>query len=990
MNQVGLHDTTAKERFDTAFAAHQSGRFQDAISGYESVLNERPDHPDCTHLLGLVFFQIGNPAAEHHLRRANGLAPTNAIYANSLAALLLSKEQFDNAYSVLNKLLPQAPSTYVEYFNNLGITLLGLNRPVEALHYLDHVVTQRPHFYEAYANLGRCHLMLANQVQAKAALETCLAAIPNHSKATARHIEVTRQSFGEAEALQQVERVSLARQLPVEQVLNEIGDLMRKDGLIASAVIWAELEAKVCGDRNADALLRLAEAQMQAGDHVNARKHYEAVMVLDSNNIYAANALGNYLKAEGAIELAQDMFEKTIIQHRTGMTTPVKALATLQSNLAQLFAEQGNVDAAIAHWEEALLLDPNLQLPLVPLMHLARANHDIEKQVDYAQRLLAIDLENEEALSTFSQGLASQGKTEEALIFLRNTHERTKSGIPALNIAMIYSARSEADNAEQWFNLAKMRAPNSLSVLHHFGTFLLTQRKYTQAREVLNQALILAPNFSEAHINLGEVLLELSDLELARVEFELAAKFAPKNYAVRVRSTLALPTVLSGKHDEVTSIRANIVTAIESLAAISFELHEPQLAAVNTNFLLAYHAKNDVLIQSKIATFFRSKTPQLSYAAAHTLKKRREGKIRVGFISGLLYRHTISWLNTNFIRHLDREIFEIYILRTPATKLDAISNEIDGLSNGVVRLDATLAIAKTQIEALSLDVLHYPEIGMDPFCYFLAYMRLARVQSTSWGHPVTTGIDTVDYFISSKLIEPKNAQTHYTEQLIEFDSLPCMYSHRRPNELLSRAALGLPTSVPLYGSPQTIYKLHPDFDVAIKRILTEDKIGRFVLMDGQPELYQKLKDRLKVSLGEVYDRIIWVKKMRLDAFMCLFGAVDVVLDPFHFGGGNTSYEAIGMDAPIVTLPGEFMRGRVTHGCYQTIGMQELSVKSVDEYVALSVRLANDRAYRASVRLRLAQQRSTLYDGTKPVREFERFLMAAHEAAQKNSRLTQWS
>ena len=70
------------------------------------------------------------------------------------------------------------------------------------------------------------------------------------------------------------------------------------------------------------------------------------------------------------------------------------------------------------------------------------------------------------------------------------------------------------------------------------------------------------------------------------------------------------------------------------------------------------------------------------------------------------------------------------------------------------------------IQAARFDVLYYWEVGTDDTNYFLPYLRLAPVQCTSWGIQITSGIPTVDYYISSALVEPDDAADHYSEELL--------------------------------------------------------------------------------------------------------------------------------------------------------------------------------------------------------------------------------
>ena len=117
-------------------------------------------------------------------------------------------------------------------------------------------------------------------------------------------------------------------------------------------------------------------------------------------------------------------------------------------------------------------------------------------------------------------------------------------------------------------------------------------------------------------------------------------------------------------------------------------------------------------------------------------------------------------------------------------------------------------------------------------------------------------------------------------------------------------------------------------------------------------------------------------------------AADVMLDPFHFGGGNSTYEALAMGTPIVTLPGEFMCGRVTYACYERMGMRDLIAADVASYVRLALRVANDRQWHHELSTSVAERSGTLYDDHDVVREFEEFLITA-EAATHATRGSAW-
>ena len=110
-----------------------------------------------------------------------------------------------------------------------------------------------------------------------------------------------------------------------------------------------------------------------------------------------------------------------------------------------------------------------------------------------------------------------------------------------------------------------------------------------------------------------------------------------------------------------------------------------------------------------------------------------------------------------------------------------MSQRISASADRVVTLSTQLAVARTQIAEQALDVLFYTDIGMDSLTYYLAHARLAAVQCVTWGHPLTTGIPTIDYFISSQDLEPAGAESHYTETLVRLPHLANYYFRSEPS-----------------------------------------------------------------------------------------------------------------------------------------------------------------------------------------------------------------
>ena len=382
---------------------------------------------------------------------------------------------------------------------------------------------------------------------------------------------------------------------------------------------------------------------------------------------------------------------------------------------------------------------------------------------------------------------------------------------------------------------------------------------------------------------------------------------------------------------------------LATLADAGLRLDDPLSQVGATPFYLAYHGRDDRPLMEALATLYRQVCPSLTYEAPHVApgRARPDGrKTRVGFVSTFFREHTVARLNENLIAKLPRDRFDVVVFD---------------------RLPRDLRAARQSISAAELDILYFTDIGMEPLTYFLAFARLAPIQCVSWGHPATTGIPTLDRFVSSRLIEPDDAESHYSERLVQLDHLPSSVS---APEVSMDTGTG-----PVFLCSQSLFKLHPDFDSMIGRILERCPGAELLLLEGQHAEWQRdLEARWRRTIPNVVDRIRFAPRRARAEFMALLGASRVVLDTPHFCGGLSSFEALVAGTPVVALPGAYMRSRVTLGLYRRMGMTDLVAQDADAYVEIAVRLARDEAFHAEMRRRIRTGVPALIDDPAPIAE----------------------
>lgn len=333
--------------------------------------------------------------------------------------------------------------------------------------------------------------------------------------------------------------------------------------------------------------------------------------------------------------------------------------------------------------------------------------------------------------------------------------------------------------------------------------------------------------------------------------------------------------------------------------------------------------------------------------------------IRLGIVSGFFRQHS-NWKIPikGWLGQLDRKRFRIFGYYTAADR-DAETEVAERSCERFVQGPLSPDAWRQTILADAPHILLYPEIGMDITTAQLAAQRLASVQCCSWGHPVTSGFPTMDYFISSELMEPPDAESHYSEKLIRLPNLSIYYEPNatRPAQL-DRPALGLRADAIVYWCCQSLPKYLPQFDHVFARIAREVGNSQFTFIEFAGnrqvnEIFRRRLDRAFADQGlQASDHCVVLPRLEPDKFVSAIGQCDVVLDSIGWSGCNSTLESLAHDLPIVTLAGNLMRGRHTAAILEMMGIRETTAQTIDEYVAIAVGLGRNAQDRAAVTARI--------------------------------------
>lgn len=226
-------------------------------------------------------------------------------------------------------------------------------------------------------------------------------------------------------------------------------------------------------------------------------------------------------------------------------------------------------------------------------------------------------------------------------------------------------------------------------------------------------------------------------------------------------------------------------------------------------------------------------------------------------------------------------------------------------------------------------------------------------------------------------MEPEDAKAHYSETLVRLPNL-ALYLIPPPPRQTNPQKFDLPEERTLYGCLQSLFKYLPQYDFVFPMIAKEVPGALFVFLEGNASFTTAtLKRRLSnafASCGlEVSQHVKFLPRVSREVYIDLLANMDVILDSIGWTGGNTSLQAIELGKPIVTLPGEFMRGRHTYAMFRMMGLEKHIASSIDDYVVRSVKLASDIEFRSRVETEILERKHLLYEDRSFIDAFDAFL-----------------
>ncbi|KAH9094225.1 hypothetical protein Ae201684P_016837 [Aphanomyces euteiches] len=679
-------------------------------------------------------------------------------------------------------------------------------------------------------------------------------------------------------------------------------------------------------------------------------------------------------------------------------------------------------DIAVSHGE----LQARYNLPCVFPKHMHETAHNCWGDFMAASSSSALPFQTLYAYAKFVEGTGDSSQAihafERALGAAKQPSDEVLDAMNRLGLLWIQKERPDLaiiafERALAWF-------PKEAAILGNLARGYLDQGNLQAALQWMLAALEVKPFDAEIHHNIGGIYQQLGQLNDAMRHWQMSTALNPTipsplfgiamtlghvGRANEAVSTFAKAIDVSMKYDPssldlarlqwATALLPQVYDSVDDIRVVREEFSKalldlweqsplklPRNLLVTTGsgslgYYLVYQGERDKPHRRLLAQIYESSAPQLLHVAPHVEQRRHDTwtfantkryldvnttqtqsrRIRLGVLSAFLFHHSVGLLLQGVLTRLSNSTYEIILLRFPARE-DDVTKRVQAHASRDILLPKDIWQAQAQIAALKLDILLFSEVSDDDEPSGLIHLALRSI--VFWGHAVTSGIPSVDYFITSTLFDSRAED--FTETLYKMSSLTTIF--HRPRFSFDTSALMpfLNRSRVMYLVPQTLYKLHPAMDAIFAAILDRLPQSYLVLLEGPlPELATQVKERLARTLPPqtMADRVVFVPFLSTDAFLTLCQLADVVLDPFPLGGGRSSFEIFSVGTPIVVHKPRTTVLQLTSAMYTKMGILDCIAKTDEAYVDIALQLGANASYRDAISRQIQDRSSVLFESS---------------------------
>lgn len=513
------------------------------------------------------------------------------------------------------------------------------------------------------------------------------------------------------------------------------------------------------------------------------------------------------------------------------------------------------------------------------------------------------------------------------------------------NLGLMLGGRGQLDEAEQRYRIALAERPDFREAHVNFGWLLQEMGRLEEARYHARRVLILQPDSSVGYDLLGQVAKSEGRITEATRHSRRAVELNPGSAAAWTNLGACLWN--QGLHEE-----------SEQALRRALDIIPDFLPAWNNLLLMSNYRQLDraevVNMHRSFGAIVRRQCGELTrheYSSPNS-----ERRLRIGFLSGDLRRHSVSFFLPGPLERLDRSQFQLFAYFNHRNEDEVTWRLKPYFSKWRVVFGVGDDDVAAQIRADRIDIL-IDLVGHTATTRPMVLGRKPAPVQVHWiGYPNTTGLDTMDYRLTDNWADPEVEEGRYSVERLW--RLPASFLCYTPPDTAPVPADPPSTEKAwiTFGSFNNRAKLSPECIDLWTKVLDAVPDSRLVLksylgagdIDARNELRRSFVDR-----GIAPERIrVLDRQDSTSDHLSAYGEMDIALDTFPYNGTTTTCEALWMGVPVVTLTGDRHAARVGSSLLNNAGLGDLVAGSVDDFVAIACELASDRQRLKNFRLAL--------------------------------------
>jgi len=718
----------------------------------------------------------------------------------------------------------------------------------------------------------------------------------------------------------------------------------------------------------------LAAQHHQAGRLAEAETIYRQILAVQPDHADSLQMLGVIAHQAGRHDLALEWLHRAIARDPNN--------ATAHSNLGAAYQALDRLDEAIASERRALQLNPaSPESHHILGIALAR-KRQFEEAITCFRRTIQLKPDYPTAHFNLGLALAESGRLDDAIAAYRQALALHADFAAAhINLGVVLAEKGHLEDAIASYRRALEINPDHAKAHNNLGNALKDQGRFGDAIAVYRRAIELNPNFLEAHYNLGNALRALARLDEAVVAYRCALQLKPDD--ATTYGNLGTALAEQGQLDE-------------AIAAYRHGLKlKPDFPWLHSNLAhtLHFHPDHDdrMIAEAQDCWNRQFSEPSKQFVVPHANGRSPERRLRVGYVSPDFREHVVGRNLLPLFRCCDRQSVEM-LCYSGVVQPDKMTAKFQEYAQ---QWRSTLGVSDEAVAEMirqdGVDILvdlsqHLAGNRLPVFA-----RRPAPVQVSFAGYPDGTGLEAIEYRISDRWLE--SCATEMGDRSSEIE-VAARTDLRSPISILRaaervylldsfwcydpcgiEAAINeLPAKVNgfvTFGCLNSFSKVNERVLQLWARVLNGVKSSRLVVRSGSGSHRQRAFEVLERE-GIERSRVEFVEPRPHGDYLESHHRLDMMLDPFPYGGHTTSLDALWMGVPVVSLAGKTSVSRAGLSILSNLGLPELVAFSEDNYVTIATELAADLPRLTELRatLRSRMESSVLMDAPRFTRQIE--------------------